>query len=116
MATKARLAIKVLIKLMVIGAQDTAHTADKDLVEETYDEVWEELSELELVTWGSDDDIPTEAIKSMVYLVAAELVSDFVVPPEVLVNIQNGAMRAERTLKRLVAVDYVSAPVKFSDF
>ncbi|MCK5602759.1 hypothetical protein KAR91_12840 [Candidatus Pacearchaeota archaeon] len=116
MPTKARIANKVLTKLTVIGEGDTAIQTDVDLVEETYDEVWEELSELGMVTWGEDDEIPTEASKSIVYLVAAELVDEYEVPPQKAANIQQGAARAEVTLRRLVTPDYVSAPTKFVDY
>jgi len=110
------MAIKVLNKLGVIGPQDTSPVEYTTLVEETYDEVWEELSERRIVTWGSTDEIPTEAIKSVVYLVAAELVGEFEVPGDKARNIQSGALRSEGLLRRLAAVDYVSAPVKFVDY
>lgn len=77
MATKAQLAVKVLQKLGVLAAGDTADSNDQTLVEEAYDSAYQYLRSLHLVSWGSSDDIPTYAVLPVRNYVASTIANDF---------------------------------------
>lgn len=77
MATKAELSAKVLQKLGVIAAGETAAASDLTLVEEAYDSAYQYLRALHLVSWGPNDDIPTYAVLPARNYVASTVANDF---------------------------------------
>ena len=66
MATKAEIAKKVLRKLKVLSFGQTPPVEDSDIVEAVYDELHADLTEDNIITWGSTDDIPDEAVRAIV--------------------------------------------------
>ncbi len=77
MATKAQIRNKVLRKLKVLHANQSAPPDDATIVEDIYDEVYAYLSERNAVTWGSSDDIPAEAVQFVVRIVAYESADEY---------------------------------------
>lgn len=115
MATKAEIATKVLQKLTVIAADQTAATNDSTLVQEKYDSLYQLLKADDLVSWGSTQDIPTEAVIPVVGLVARECLEEFTVPPNVATTIMLDEDRYRGQLKTLEYNYYVpiEEPVYF---
>jgi hypothetical protein len=80
MPTKTQIATKVLQKLTVLEADETADSNDLSLVEGKYDAIYPLLAARDSVSWGSTDDIPVEAEIPVVGLVARECIEEFTVP------------------------------------
>lgn len=107
MATKAEIATKVLQKLTVLDADETATTADSTLVQEKYDAIYPLLHALDLISWGSGADIPTEAVIPIVGLVARECIEEFSVPDKISISLINNEERYKDQLKTLEYEYYV---------
>lgn len=115
MATKAQLRDKVLRKLKVLAAGQSAPPDDATIVEDAYDELHAQLTEDNVITWGSTDDIPDEAVRSMVKLVSFEVADTFLGARD---EARYNRIRAEAygldgnsgafgVLRSLAAIDYV---------
>lgn len=103
MATISQIETKVLQKLGVLEADETADSNDTSLVNDKYDSVYGRLKALRLVSWGSADDIPTAAVVPVVGLVARECIEEFVVPVNVA---QSLIMNEKRYLGMLKELEY----------
>lgn len=80
MATKAEVRNKALRKIGVLEAGKTADTDDATDVDATYDEIYAYLAQDKAVTWDSDEEVPNNAVRPMVAILAAEIADDFQVP------------------------------------
>lgn len=78
--TTAQLAARVLERLKVTMAGETASAEDAATVENYYAGVFAEETVNGLFYWDADD-IPTEAFEALVDLIATNLASDFGMPP-----------------------------------
>lgn len=107
MATKSEIATKVLQKLTVLEADETAATADSTLVQEKYDSFYETMAAEDLVNWASSDDIPTAAVIPVVGLVARECIEEFTVPMVIAQMLILNEDRYKNMLKRLEYNYYV---------
>lgn len=126
-ATKAQIRDKVLRKLKVLAFGQTATAEDADIVETAYDEVHALLSEKEVITWGSGDSIPDEAVRPIVKIVAFEVADDFLSSKDEgryqrlrfeaygpnYPDMTGGALAI---LQELAAVDYVPQPTEAEYF
>ena len=107
MATKNELAIKVLQKLGVAEAGETPSTDDTGIVEDKYDSRYKVLAAKDLVSWGSGDDIPTEAVEPVTSIVANDCLSEFIIPQDKQGIIARDANQGLIDLLTLEYVDYV---------
>lgn len=107
MATKAKIAERVLQKLMVLEHGETMDTGDQGIVEDAYDSAYALLDHNQLVTWGSGDDIPVAAELPIIDYVADRVKGAFVVPPDIRANLPAERVFAERDLAALKEGDYV---------
>jgi hypothetical protein len=114
-ATKAQIRDKVLRKLKILRFGQAAFVEDATIVEDAYDELHAQLSEDNVITWGSTDDIPDEAVASIVKIVAYEVGDVFLGATE---EVRYNRLRAEAygldgnsgafgVLKSLASIDYV---------
>lgn len=110
--TKAQVAIKVLEKLRVLEGGGTADTDDQTLVEEAYEDFYEELRSRHLVSWDVASSIPNGAIRPLVGLLALEVSDEFEVPEVVVQRLTVLEDRNKARLAVLIAPDYVSAPIE----
>lgn len=107
MATKAEIATKVAQALKVLETGATIDSDDSTIIQAKYDSRYKVLAAIDLVSWGSGDDIPTEAETPIVYLVAQDCLTEFHVPMDTVQLILAGASRAIMDLKNIEYVDYV---------
>jgi hypothetical protein len=107
MATTAQLAEKVLQKLNVVESGETVDSADQTIVTDKYASIYELLAAEDLVSWGSGDDIPTEAVTSIVSIVAEDCITEFSVRGEAAMKVMADAQKGRDNLKKLEHVDYV---------
>ena len=107
MATKAKIAERVLQKLTVLEHGETMDTGDQAIVEEAYDSSLAILDSLNLVSWGSSDDIPTQAELPIIDYVADKVKGAFQIPQDVRQSLPFEAQQAENTLAFLVTPDYI---------
>jgi hypothetical protein len=75
--TKADLATRVAQRLRIVPSGQSLDVADSLLIQDAYDELFQWLLQRRAVTWGSSDDIPDQASRSMVRLLAYEVADDF---------------------------------------
>ena len=105
--TKAEIAEKGLQKLGVLESGETVDSADQTIVEDVYDSTYKILAAQDLVSWGSGDDIPTEAVNPIVFIVAENCLTEFIIPQDKQMLVIRGAEKAMGQLKMLEFVDYV---------
>jgi len=105
MATKTEIGIKVLEKLGAISAGETPDTVDQDVVDDAYDSSYGYLRTKHAVSWGSGDDIPTEAVLPVVAFVSNRIANTFGVPRDF-----GEESQAVSELLALVSVDYSGEP------
>ena len=97
MATKAQIAERVLQKLMVLEHGETMDSGDQAIVEAAYDSSFAILDSLNLVSWGSGDDIPTEAELPIIGYVADKIKGAFQIPLDVRQALPFESLQAETT-------------------
>ena len=107
MATKAILAKKILEKLGVLESGADLDADDQTLVEDKYDSWYQVLAADDKVSWGSGDDIPTEAVASVVSIIANDCLTEFIIPQDKQMIIARDAQIGNDNLKKLEYIDYV---------
>ena len=105
--TKAQVAEKVLQKLGVLESGETVDTDDQAIVTDKYDSWYQVLAADDKVTWGSGDDIPTEAVASVVSIIANDCLTEFIIPQDKQILIARDSQTGMDNLKKLDYVDYV---------
>jgi len=100
-ATVADLATKVLQRLQVLDAEETASAADHQFVEDASADLHELLSAEGLVTWNSDAVIPTGAVIPMTAILAYQVAQEFGVPSNDLIIYSQRSESAKLELRRL---------------
>lgn len=101
MATESEIAEKVLQKLGILQNGATANANDLAIVTGKYDSFYANLDTLNLVSWGSTDDIPEKHIIPVVGLLARECLEEFTVSPSVAQSIMRDEQRYMNQLKAL---------------
>ncbi|MEN8171422.1 MAG: hypothetical protein ABFS03_00930 [Chloroflexota bacterium] len=105
--TKTQVATKVLEKLGVLESGATADSADLTIIEDKYDSWYGVLAAEDKVSWGSGDNIPNEAVASVVSIIANDCLTEFIIPQDKQVIIDRDATKGNDNLKKLEYVDYV---------
>lgn len=77
MATKAQVRNKALKKIKALEEGETPTNEVIADVEAVYDEIYAYLATDNAVTWDGDEDIPAEAVRPMVSILAAEIADQF---------------------------------------
>lgn len=77
MATKAEVRNKALRKLRVLEEGGTPSSEAITDVEEAFDEIYAYLARKNAVSWDSDENVPDEAVRPFVTILAAEMADDF---------------------------------------
>ncbi len=77
MATKAQVRNKALKKLRVLEEGETPTNEVISDVEGAYNELYAFLSNHKATTWDSDEEIPNEAVRHVVTLLAFTMADDF---------------------------------------
>lgn len=77
MATKAQIRNKALKKLRVLEEGESPTNEVIADVEAVYDQLYAFLTTKHAVTWDSDEEVPNEAVRPVVTLLAAEMADDF---------------------------------------
>ena len=124
MATKQTIRNRVLRRLKALPAGQTAEPEDAQIVEDAYDSLHAYLTEREVITWGSTDDIPLEAEESIVKLVADAIADEFLSKADENFRIRlglqaygsDGNSGAFGDLQRLAAVPYVPTTIEAEYF
>jgi hypothetical protein len=114
MATKADIRNRVLQKLGVLAAEETAQSADAELVEGVVDAVHAELEGEGLVSWTVET-VPNNIKESFATLVAYRLVSegsDFGVPADTKQSLMMAGEPAMRRIRRQVSPGWSGAPTE----
>ena len=101
MATKAAIRNKTLKKLRVIAEDETPSASAITDVEEGYDEMHPWLLSKNAANWDSDEDIPDEAVHSVVTILASRMADDFVVDE---LRYQRLQVEADFALTRLIEI------------
>lgn len=115
-ATKTQLAVKVLQKLRVLPTGQAAVTDDTSVIETAYDELYQLYRDDGLITWGSADDIPDEAVRPMVVVLASDMADEFNVPEARVQRLLAQRVEAVKQLKSLSQVVYTSTDTKISNY
>lgn len=120
--TKQKLRNRVLQQLKSLVAGQTADSEDAQIVEDAYDGLHAYLTEREIITWSSTDDIPIEAEIPMIRLVKDAVADDFLskgaIDEQMRIRIAIEAYGTDRKsgafgdLQILAAVDYVPQQVE----
>ena len=108
MATTAQIAEKVLQKLNVVESGETVDSADQTIVTDKYASIYEVLAANDLVSWGSGDDIPTEAVTAVVSIVAEDCITEFSVRGDTAMKVMRDAEKGMMNLRALEHPVYVS--------
>jgi hypothetical protein len=87
----------------VLEAGQTVSSADATDVDAVYSALYANLVERGVITWGSSDEVPDEAERPMVALLAAEIADDFHVDEPQYSRLQQEAWGPD-TAKRLSAI------------
>jgi len=69
--------LRVLRKLGVLAAGQSASAEDVQTVTDKYAEVWAELDDRQVIDWYVTDDIPDERAIHMINIVAGQLTDEF---------------------------------------
>lgn len=78
--TIEQIATSVMRKFGRLPEGQTITGGQKTQVKDEYDELYLELKDISLVSWGADDDVPTEAAGPIKVLLLGRLADDFGVP------------------------------------
>jgi len=125
MATQADVIISALVKCHVLEHGDTYENADQQAAAEAImANLLALLTELQVSTWGAEDEIPDQAVLPVTTLLAAALCDDFDVPEPHNSRLQRMAwgpdiqdnISAITMLRRLSSNRYVHTPVKSEYF
>jgi hypothetical protein len=124
MATKQTIRNRVLRRLKALPAGQTADSEDAQIVEDAYDSLHAYLTERDVITWGSTDDIPLEAEEPIIKLVADSIADEFLSKADenfrIRLGIQayglDGSGGAFGDLQRLSAVDYIPQAIEADYF
>lgn len=121
--TTTELKLAALRKLKVIGSGEPANSADFALMGEQYEALHAMLLEKSLVTWALDEDIPAKVRQPVIAMLAALSAEEFGVPQPRLGSLilEGGldlpqASLAERQLRKALAGNYVSHPLRTQYF
>jgi hypothetical protein len=118
--TLVQLYRRVLEKLGVAAAGESAAPEDTQLVAERYVSLWNKLKTRSLVSWAVDEAIPDEAADALVMLGAYACAAEFDEDPEDYAA--EGALdlkppsAGERDLRQLHTRPYVSTPAQSEYF
>ena len=107
MPTKAEIRNKTLKRLRVLEEGETPTNEVIADVEEAYDELHAYLETKNATTWDSDEDIPDDATRSVVAMLAASLADEFIVDEQRYQRLQMEAGGALTRLIILAANDYI---------
>ena len=108
MATKAEVRNKALKKLRVIAEGETPSSEIITDVEAAYDELHADLCTKDAITWDIDEDVPDEAVRSMVTVLASEVADDFAVDETRYQRLKFEAGQALNKLIYIASSDYIS--------
>jgi hypothetical protein len=106
--TKDEIKNRALQKLGVIGVGQTPQAQDEARMESAYNEVYEDLKNLDLATWSSTGTIPNDLSPHVIFLVAWNAVDDYGVSPARYQRIQLGQSIAKREIRLLITPPYES--------
>lgn len=113
MATVTEVLQKAAAKLGFKQGEDLSASLNEDL-QAAYDEAYEELEELDLVTWAQTGDVPNKVSDYMADLIAWKR-GDVYATPEIMQNVSARYVIAERNIKRMLMPRYRS-PSEKEDF
>jgi len=111
MATKAQVRNKALKKLRALEEGETPSNETIADVEGAYDELHAYLFEKNAVYWDSDEDIPTDAVKHVVAMIAANMADDFNVDEIRYQRLQVEGSNALDSLIELATPEHISRPI-----
>lgn len=103
MATAAEIRNKAAKKLGLYGTGQTLQSAISADLDEAYDEVFDELKSLGLVTWAESAEVPDELVWPVVALTAFARVNEYAVPPGKYQRVVADAAIAERRIRQIQA-------------
>jgi hypothetical protein len=117
--TPTELRRKVLEKLQVIAAGESAHASDGQVVQDKYEALHAILLDSELIDWSISEEIPDEYKHLIVNMVAAECIDEFYCPDNLKAAIvaegkfdTNPPSIAERRLRKLSAPGFSGEPAQ----
>jgi hypothetical protein len=117
--TKSDLAEEVMRLLGLLDANESPSTEDSSLIENAYDDKWEELRLHERIYWKKDE-IPNEVFRAMARIVAEDVAPSFGVQtqPEFGEGGQQVSMGTKGLfdLKRVMAREASGVPTKATYF
>jgi hypothetical protein len=114
--TPAELKDRVLGKLRVLGAGQTAEAEDVFTVNEGYTSVYEQLKNQNLVTWSLTGDIPDKLATQIIKMVAYEVSDEFHIPEQRIQRLLIEADRALDDIRIKSAPEYVSTHTRVPYF
>jgi hypothetical protein len=121
--TSAELAQRVLQAMGLQAAGESAQPEDVQLVGTKYGSLYRQLLALSLVAWAESEDVPEEFAEQIVMMVAALCVNEYeIIDARRNVLLQGGLLHltppsyAEKSLRKQLAVNYVSSPAETEYF
>lgn len=110
--TKTQIATEALQIIGELATGQTPTDADLQVAIAAYEQVWMQLQTPEyLATWGAEEDIPSEAVKPIVALVASEISPHFGVQGQTLQQVEARASNAYPQLRTNLHSNWVPATV-----
>ena len=103
--TKSEIGLLALQALHVLEGDASADSNDTTIIEAAYDSVYAVLRTKHLVSWGSGDSVPEEAVDAVASLVALSRLGFFSVPAQAETDIRIKASEAEKVLTEVLAND-----------
>ena len=110
MATVTQVLQKAAAKLGFKQGEDLAPALNEDL-QAAYDESYEELEELDLVTWAQTGTVPNKVSDYLADIIAWKR-GDVYATPEIMQNVSARYVIAERNIKRMLTPRYRSTSEK----
>ena len=114
--TRANIAIRALRKLGRLAYNEESPGPLNDDALQAYDEVYQELAELNIVDWGSTASVPDEYVFHVVSLVAFRLADVLGVSDSRYQRLSVDAARAEPSIRRMFSNYYTPTEIKVKDF
>jgi hypothetical protein len=108
---------RVLRKIKVLPNGQTADANDASLVDEAWQELYETLYQDNIINFEDYDDIPDEAVRPLVDIMAYEIVDEFrTLNPIEEQKFLGRYTKALRELRKQIAPESVTEPIKAVHF
>lgn len=114
--TRANMAIRALRRAGKLSYNESAEGQLNADALQAYDEVYDELSELGIVDWGSTASVPNEYVFHVTSMVAYRLADMLGVSDARYMRLANDNAKAEPAIRRMFNSYYTPTQIKVVDY